>query len=659
MAKALKIAAIVVGVAAIVVTGGIALGVIAPGIIGGLGITATALGTILSVTASVLGLAAGALAKPPKGLASTGQQLEWSADPAAGEPYVVGDAMVGASIVHQASWGDKNKYLGIIGVLSLGPIMAYDGLYADLTAVTFAGGGNAVGYYHDFMYNSWLLGAQPEPSAISMAIGGGMPDWGSAYKTSGLAAVGLVMVADIDKGKIYSGGAPKLTNRIRGVLTYDPRADSTQTGGSGAQRAGTESTYVYSENPWVHAGTYALGRFQNDKLVIGPGLPADKINWASFMEAATIADANGWKVSGQILSTDDKWTVLKSMAQAGGGVPIPTKAHLACLVNAPKVSLETIEEADLKGPVTAPQMFTRRNRLNGAIPRYRSADHGWEIIPGAAVRNSTYLTADGGKEATREIEFALVADKGDGAGKDQASQLAAYAVANSRERGPISCELGYVWSQYGVGDCLTLNLPKARLVNQKCVVIGRTINIARNTITLDFQTEDDAKHTWALGVAGTVTTSPTVMQAPGTGDGIETSAQTTAMILGSSVSGLTYTVDSAGVPIVSNHTRIYPDKQVSVTGAIVAAPVGALTGDLVGVYYGDPDRVGGAVVYASFKLGPGDELPGPTPAQPDFHMVGLAPVPATGTSTASTIIGDSDPGTALGGIRGGWSSDPL
>jgi hypothetical protein len=64
------------------------------------------------------------------------------------------------------------------------------------------------------------------------------------------------------------------------VKAYDPRLDSTQTGGSGAQRALTESTYVYSQNPWVHAETYALGRWQNSKIVIGPGLPADKIDFA-------------------------------------------------------------------------------------------------------------------------------------------------------------------------------------------------------------------------------------------------------------------------------------------------------------------------------------------------------------------------------------------
>lgn len=658
MPKILKIAAIVVGVAAVVVTGGAALGLL-PAVIPVLGIAATTLGTILTVSATVLSLAAGALAKPPKGLSSTGQQLDWRADPASGEPYVMGDAMVGSSIVHQASWGTKNKYLGIVGVLGICTIQSYDGLYADMTQVSFSSR-NAVGYFHDFMYQSTQLGALPESTALDMSAPGGgtMPDWGSSYKTSGLATVGLIMVADIDKGKVYSGGTPKLTNRIKGVKAYDARADSTVTGGSGAQRALTESTYVYSQNPWAHAATYAMGRFQNGVNVIGPGLPADKINWPAFMEAASVADANGWKISGQIYSTDNKWDALKAICQAGGGVPIPTQAKLSCLVNAPKVSLATINESDVKGAVSAPQMFTRRQRLNGAIPRIRSAEHGWEFVPLEVVRNASWLSDDGGREATREIEFALVADNGDGAGSDQATQLAAYAVANSRERGPISVELGYAWSGYKVGDCLTLNVPKARLANQKCVIIGRTINPARNTITLVFQTEDDAKHSWALGVTGAVTTPPNVVQAPGAGDAVETTSDTTQLILTSSIEGLTFTVATSGAVTVSTHTRIYTDKSVSVTGATVAAPAGIAAGDVVAVIYRDPDRVGGAVTYQAVKVPTGSELPKPSPGDPFVHTVAAAIVPSTGSTGGGSGVGTGGGGGGGGGGWGGLTFEP-
>jgi hypothetical protein len=141
-------------------------------IIAGLGISVGTLATVLSVTATVLSLAAGALAKPPRLTSGiSGQQLDWRADPASGEPYVIGDAMVGASIVHQASWGDKNKFLGIVGVLSVCTITGFDGLYADMTQVTFSGR-NATGYFHDFMYLSTQLGAMPEGAALDMTAPG-------------------------------------------------------------------------------------------------------------------------------------------------------------------------------------------------------------------------------------------------------------------------------------------------------------------------------------------------------------------------------------------------------------------------------------------------------------------------------------------------------
>lgn len=657
MSKVLKIAAIVVGVAAIVATAGAALlpAAALTSITATLGVSLATIGTVLSVTGALLSLAAGVLAKPPKLRSSIGgQQLEWSADPAAGEPYCIGDTLVGASVIHQATWGAKNKYLGIVGAISICTITGYDGLYADGTQITFSGR-NATGYYANFLYLSTQLGAMPEAAALDMTAPDAtqMPDWGAAYKTSGIATAGMVLKADVDNGKVYSGGAPKFTNRVRGVKAYDARADSTQTGGSGAQRALDETTYVYSENPWVHAETYALGRWQNSKIVIGPGLPAAQIDFAAFMEAASIADANGWKISGLVYSTDRKWDVLKAMAQAGGGVPMPTAARLSCLVNAPKVAIETITEADLKGPVSAPQMSTRRDRLNGAIPRIRSADHGWEVTPLTAVRNSTYLAADGGKEKTREIELPLVADKGDGAGKSQAAQLAAYEVANSRERIGISLELGYEWSQLKLGDCVTLDLPSARLNSQKAVVIGRSINIAHNTVTLTFRTEDDAKHAWALGVSGASTTPPTVVQAPGTGDGFETAAETTQKILTSTISGLALSIDTAGAMTISNHTRIYSDKSVSVTGATVAAPAGVVAGDFVAVIYRDASRAGGAVTYESMRLVAGDELPKPTVSDPYLHAVAALQVSASGTTGGGSSIGSGGGG---GGGGGGWTN---
>jgi hypothetical protein len=533
LSKALKIAAIVVGVAALIVTGAILVvgpAAAAAGLftIAGVSVSLAAIGTALTLGATVLSLASGVLTKKPK-IPSAGSQLDWLADPTAGEPYVMGKAMVGMDIVHQASWGDKNRWLGIIGAISCaGPIYAYNGFYTDGNLTAFAGG-DAVGYYNNFMYLHTQLGAVPEPGFLDMTMSGlQMPDWDAAHKLSGIAAAGVVLVADVDNNKIYAGGTPKMTHLVQGVLGYDARHDDTN-GGAGTQRYRNEPTYAYSDNPWVHCGTYAMGRWENGYRVMGPGLAPEKIDWPAFIRASNVADANGWKVSGRVMSTDPKFEVAKALAQAGGGYPIPTVSKLSCLVNTPLVVLDTIEESDVRGSVSAPQMAMRRQRLNGIIPRFRSADHAWEVTPGNTVRNAGYLAADGGNEHTRELDLVLVADQGDGAGKTQAAQLAAYEVANSREKTGIAVELGLVWSQYKTGDCLALNLPSALLFNQKAVVIGRTLNIGRGTVTLEFRTEDDAKHAWALGLTGTTQPPPAVGTAPGGGD--VQSATDTATIL--------------------------------------------------------------------------------------------------------------------------------
>jgi hypothetical protein len=195
---------------------------------------------------------------------------------------------------------------------------------------------------------------------------------------------------------------------------------------------------------------------------------------------------------------------------------------------------------------------------------------------------------------TREIEYVLVADVGDNAGKNQAAQLAAYDVANSRERSGISIELGLVWSQYKVGDCLTLNLPKALLFNQKAVIIGKGFDFDRNTVTLDFRTEDDAKHTWALGVTGQVTAPPAWVIPEGTAEaGVETDADAAQLIRLSYTSGLVVTSTAEtvagandGTIIIDDHDRVYSDKTLAITGTtLTGVPPGTYF-----IYYDDETR---------------------------------------------------------------------
>jgi hypothetical protein len=497
--KILKIAAIVVGVvafaASVVVTAGATLG-IAASVIAAAG-TVASIATVASIGIGLVSLAVGAGSKPPP---VGGNQTDFKADPQAGVPYAMGRTAYAGNVVARDTYGSNNEIQGIVTVLSGGgPIDSIESFSVDNAATTFGTGGNAVGEFHDFMWLHSQLGACPEASALT-ASQGTLPGWGSTSKLSGLAAFLWELKFD-KKGKHYAGGLPSPLTVLKGVKVYDPRLDSTYPGGSGSCRALVESTYVWSENPWLHALTFALGRFQNGKRVIGCGMPVASIDVGAFVEAANVADANGWTTGGVVFSTDDKWGVLKALAQAGGGEVMQLSARLSCLVNTPRVSLATITRDDIVGRASVTGTQARRDRINGVTPRIRSEGHGWEVVPLDIVRGDTYLDEDGA-ERTREIDYQLVQDG------DQAAKLAAYDIANAREFGPITLPLKPVWMGYKPGDCLTVNDPELGLTSQPCINLTRDLELASGVCTLTLRSETTAKHAWALGQTATAPPTP-------------------------------------------------------------------------------------------------------------------------------------------------------
>jgi len=511
MSKALKIAGMIVAIVAItVVTAGIGT---APAIAAsGAGLGAVA--GVAATGAGLFGLSAAALTAIGTGLTLAGNltakkpspsgggtQTQWQANPSAGIPYAMGRTMSSGNIVHQGGYGGTdNPYQSFVTVYSgAGPIDSFESFAVSKAVTTFSGGA-AVGSYSGYMWLTSQPGAQPQAAALTPPYSG-LPGWSVGSRLSGKAATMFTLKYD-SKGKKFPSGVPKLSAIIKGVRVYDPRLDSTFPGGSGAQRANNESTWSWSANPWLHALTYAIGRRENGVRTIGVGMPIDAIEVSAFVEAANIADANSWALGGVVYSTDDKWNVLKQMTQAGGGEPIRQGAMLSAFVNAPRVSLATITADDLAdGDIKITAMQARRDRVNGEIPRYRSEAHDWEIVPGDVVRVATYRTEDG-EDRTREVEYPLVQSV------TQASQMAAYNVANAREFGPILLPLKPKWISYRTGDCVTVNIPDANLNNQSCVILRREIDPGSGIVMLTLRSETTAKHAFALGLTGTAPPTP-------------------------------------------------------------------------------------------------------------------------------------------------------
>jgi hypothetical protein len=668
----------IVGVIATVVA--IAAAVAIPFVGAAAAATLMTVAAIASAVAAVANAVAIATQKPPDLKGAINQVLIGANMPV---PYTMGRTYCAGNLVYDDSNGTNNVDRTQIMVGSVaGPIESFEALQADFATIPFSltSGGRIEGKATDAWYGAddgylWVnsrLGARPDTALTPFSGRAAFRNWGSSNKLSGMPAWSVTMEFD-EKGKRWSGGIPAWGMIAKWVKTYDPRKDSSYLGGSGTQRWDDESTWEYGaagvgtvaqgENPALHALAYAFGRNVNGTKVVGVGLDEAQINVARFVEAANLCDANGWVMGGTIYEGPgiSKWDNLKRICAAFGAMPVWNGGLLDLKLSKPVVALDTITRDDLAGDsIVVPAMKSWRDRVNTVVPRYRSELHRWDYVQSDAVTNATYVTEDG-ETKTKEVQYDLVQNK------DQAAQLGAYELVNGREFGPVQLTCKPRLMLYRVGEAVNLDLASLLddplLPVQTAIITSRSVDPATGVIRFTFESETSAKHAWALARTGTAPPTPSIF-APGDVDQAavtanETDADIMQKVLNSTTSGLTYTVDSLGVATVSNHIRIYPDKQVNVTGDTVAAPAGVTTGDNVGVFYGDRARAGGAVVYASFKIGPGDELPGPTPSAPDFHMVGIAPVPASGITTASTVIGDSDPGTVLGGIRGGFSSNPL
>lgn len=427
-------------------------------------------------------------------------------------PYAMGRTYCGGALMHDVGYGPTlkkvpNPYRSRVHVWSLGPVQEIEAFQADFETVAFGGGGNATGYYHDFLFLSTQRGLTPEPAALA-GPWGAIPNWGASSKLSGLCAGIASLLFDKD-GQVYQSGVPQFGAILKANWAYDPRKDSTYPGGSGLHRWADETSWEYTENPALHAITYARGRYQNGKKVFGCGFSQESIILADYVQWANVCDANNWKIGGTIWEPGSRWDNLKRICEAGGARPVFDGARLSVTFYAPKVSLDTITWDDLApGEIDVPAMRSWRERKNALIPKYRSEAHKWEYVQAAAVAGDTYIIEDG-EDKEEEFQFDLVQEA------TQASQLVAYDLADRREFGPVVLPLKPRFMAYGIGDALTCgdDLDELGLAGHVLVIVGRERDLATGVVTLSFLSETAEKHPFALGTSGVAPPTPSLTSA--------------------------------------------------------------------------------------------------------------------------------------------------
>jgi hypothetical protein len=551
-------------------------------------------------------------------------------------PYAMGRTHTGGIIRYDRGYGAelnkvKNPYRFMVNVLSTGPIDAIETITADFENVTLTGTATG-GWYSGFLWVDKQLGATPEAGALTPNYAGA-PGWTTAHKLSGKVALGYSMLFD-KEGERFSSGIPALGAILRGNKVYDPRLDSTFLGGSGPCRANVESTYVYSTNPALHGLTYALGRFQNGKKIIGPGLPVSSIVLSQWVAFANTCDLNAWEVGGVIYEPGNRWENIKDIVSAGGGQPLWNGAQLSVHFPTPRVALDAINADDLaEDAVNLIPWPEWREGANGIIPKYRSEANQWQYVQSEIVTDAALLALDG-EERNEERQWNLVQNA------NQSAQLAAYWLFDRREAGSLVITVKPNRLRfYGPGDALTVNLPDEVGINgDTMVILRRSFDPITLKLRLELIGETPGKHTVALAKTGTappVVTLPTPQDRDGVTGGINqpTGLATSLISLSSVTSGILTATDAGATAsiIIATHERFYPDKTVDVTGATITGLAFATS---YSVYYDDATRQGGAV---SIQVTTTAANAFASAANPSRHNIGFILTPADGAANTTGV----------------------
>ncbi len=110
--------------------------------------------------------------------------------------------------------------------------------------------------------------------------------WTSDKKYTGMAYIVAEVTSNAD---VYNGSPPEIIPVLEGGLWYDPRKDST-VGGSGSHRFNDPATWEYTANGAVAAYHYLRGVFYGSVRMLGPGIPAAKLDFDTFIAAMNACD---------------------------------------------------------------------------------------------------------------------------------------------------------------------------------------------------------------------------------------------------------------------------------------------------------------------------------------------------------------------------------
>ncbi len=284
-------------------------------------------------------------------------------------------------------------------------------------------------------------------------------EWGSNHRGRGVAYLILRMRKIAGAEEKWQGGPPQNVRvKLRGKKVYDPRLDSSQTGGLGAHRLDDPSTWAYSVNNALCTADYLIDS------ELGAGFDSARIDYVGLMDAADDCDASAaiptattqprFTCNG-VLSCHDvhRENVEKLLSSFGGTLRYYNGLWRVAASTWPGSSSFTLNESHLIGPITYRRSPERTERYNAVRGQYIDPDRNDQITHYLPVEDATLQSArDDGLELWKELDLPMTNDE------YTAQRLAFRMVEQASRTGILVFPTGYNGLNIAPGDRGTVSI---------------------------------------------------------------------------------------------------------------------------------------------------------------------------------------------------------
>jgi hypothetical protein len=373
---------------------------------------------------------------------------------------IYGRVKTGGAIIYNEATGVNNKDLHRIIAYAGHEVTSFDEIYINDEVVTLDGTGNVISpaKYDGLIRIKEHLGS-PSQTADTDLVAESDGLWTTQHTLNGIAYLYIRLSFSSDA---FPNGVPQITATIKGKKIYDPR----------------DGTTAWSENPALCIRDYITSGY-------GLGEDAAQLDDTLVSAAANVCDdtdteagTTRYTCNGAFLTSATPYDMLNDLLTSMGGMLWYAQGKWRMKPAYWTEPVLSLTNDDLRSGLNVSTRHSRRDNFNIVKGTFRGEESNWQVTDYPEVKNTDFITADGGQESTADIDLPFTDTS------VEARRTARIALERNRQQLTVQASFGLRALAVQVGDNITLTVPRMGWDNKEFEVISWNFGLVD---TLDLQ----------------------------------------------------------------------------------------------------------------------------------------------------------------------------